>query len=96
MLFRPGTGKNKGQTAIEYMMLLAAVVAIILVGFKNYLPRFYEASNIYFNRVGVGIYGEPPRCGDGCCGPIRFFGNMSEPCPAAIEDSRKCPTDCGT
>ena len=89
----PKAKNDRGQSAIEYLMLLAAVVAIILVGFKDYLPRFYQASNIYFNRVGVGIYGDPPRCGDGCCGALRKFG--SGPCPAAIENCEKCPTDCG-
>lgn len=86
---------DKGQSAIEYMMLLAAVVAIVLAGFKDYLPRFYEASNVYFNRVGVGIYGDPPRCGDGCCGAVRFFGNASETCPKDKENCAKCPIDCG-
>jgi len=37
----------KAQTAIEYMLLLAAVVTIVLIGFKRYLPSFQAASNYY-------------------------------------------------
>jgi len=77
---------DKGQSAIEYLILLATVVAIVLVGFRNYMPRFREASNTYFNRAGSAIYGDASRCGDGCCG-------MSCPSPAR-EDSISCPADC--
>ena len=76
--------EEKAQTAIEYMLLLAAVVAIVLVGFNRYLPRFHETSNIYFNRVAAGVYGKPPRCGDGICTSPTF------------ENCEKCPTDCGS
>jgi len=51
---------KKAQTAIEYMLLLAAVVAIVLVGFKNYLPSLQTTSDYYFNQVGIGVLGEPP------------------------------------
>lgn len=71
---------NRGQTAVEYMLLLAAVVAIVLVGFRTYLPSFQETSNYYFNQVGIGVLGEPPHCGDGSCsGP---------------ENRENCPPDC--
>jgi hypothetical protein len=59
--------KKSAQTAVEYMLLLAAVVAIVLIGFKYYLPEFTQTSNMYFNRVAEGIMGEPPLCGNGCC-----------------------------
>jgi len=75
---------KKAQSAIEYLMLLAAVVAIVLIGFKTYLPRILVTGNIYFNRVGVGIMGEPPRCGDKVCRPPPF------------EDCERCPADCGS
>jgi len=71
--------QKKAQTAIEYLLLLTAVVAIVLIGFKQYLPRIQQTSNVYFNRVAVGIYGEPSRCGDG----IRD----------TFENCCNCPTD---
>ena len=75
-------GRKEGQTAVEYMLLLAMVVSLVLVGFRKYLPRIHEASNVYFNRVGEGIYGTPSRCGDGVQGPY--------------ETCENCPIDAGT
>jgi len=72
----------RAQTAIEYMLLLAAVVSIVLVGFKSYFPTLQLTSNNYFHRVGVGVLGEPNKCGDSvCAGP-------------PIETPEKCPVDC--
>jgi len=73
---------KKAQTAVEYMLLLAAVVSIVLIGFKSYLPSFQGTSNYYFNQVGIGILGMPNRCGDGSC--------------ASFESCEKCPVDCGS
>lgn len=56
---------KKGQTAVEYLLLLGVVTAIILVGMKTYLPRFTGASNLYFNKAAVRILGDAPRCGNG-------------------------------
>ena len=49
-----------GQTALEYMMLLAVVAAIVLVGFKVYLPKSRGASERFYNNVGNAILGRPP------------------------------------
>jgi Flp pilus assembly pilin Flp len=73
---------KKGQTAVEYMLLLAAVVSILLVGFKSYFPTVQLTSNYYFNQIGIGILDKANPCGDGACA-------------FAIEDCRKCPVDCG-
>lgn len=70
------------QTAIEYMLILAVVVAIVLIGLKTYLPRTQVAANAYLNRTVIEILGEPPRCGDGICAPI-------------FENAIKCCIDCG-
>jgi len=48
-----------GQTAIEYMLLLSAVVVVVLVAMRTILPNTVAYSNIYFNRVAYGIMGEP-------------------------------------
>ena len=72
---------RKGQTAIEYMILLGVVVALVLIAFKTQLPRMEESANIYFNRAMLGIIGKPNPCGDGlCCSPF--------------EDFARCPPDC--
>lgn len=76
---------NQAQTAIEYMLLLATVTVIILLAFNgDYLGRVYNAANLYFDRVAVGIYGEGSACGD-------------QRCEAGIEDvvgRAFCPIDC--
>lgn len=71
---------SRGQTAVEYMLLLAAVVSIVLVGFRTYLPSFQTTSNYYFNQVGIGVLGEPNPCGDGVC--------------SSVENKDSCPYDC--
>ena len=71
---------NSGQTAIEYMLLLMVVVTLVLIGFPKYLPQTQEAANTYFNRVSLGVVGDPSPCGDGVCS---FF-----------EDPIKCCLDC--
>ena len=76
-------GKKIGQSALEYMILLGTVVAIVLLGLKNYIPRIEETANIYYNRAAAGILGDPSRCGDGVC-------DCSWP-----ENCKTCPTDCG-
>lgn len=60
-LTKQGYGKTGGQTAIEYMLLLAAVVALVLIGLRLYMSRFFTAADIYYNRAAKGIYGDPPR-----------------------------------
>jgi len=70
---------NKAQTAVEYILLLTMVVALVLVGFKKYLPHFYKSSNYYYNVVGTGILGAPNRCGNGI--------------PDVYETEENCPDD---
>lgn len=65
------------QTAIEYVLLLAVVVAIVLIGLPAYIPRVNNAANVYYTRAANTILGEPPRCGDGVCG---FFENNERCC----------------
>jgi hypothetical protein len=82
--------EDKAQTAVEYMLLLTSVVAIVLVGLRVYLPRIQETSNIYYNRVSYGIMGSPSTCGDGYCDTT---GSSTGNPP--LEDCSKCPDDCG-
>ena len=71
----------KAQTAIEYMLLLGVVVALVLIAFRTSLPRMRVSANTYFNRSVIGILGKPNPCGDGVCDPD--FENLG-----------KCPVDC--
>ena len=89
--------KTNAQTAVEYMLLLTTVVAIVLIGFKYYLPQYTNTAEIYSDRVTRGIAGEPNRCGDLCCGQHDIFGNCNTLLSGApFENCRNCPTDCST
>ncbi len=72
---------QKAQAAVEYMLLLAVVVSIVIVGFKKFMPRAYNSSETYYNNVSDGILGGINPCGDGNCHP-------------QFEDREKCPADC--
>lgn len=72
---------RKAQTAVEYMLLLGVVVALVLIAFKVSLPTMRVSANTYFNRAVVGIMGNPNPCGDGICNPD-------------FENYDKCPVDC--
>jgi len=48
-----------GQTAIEYLLLLSAVVAVVLVALRTIMPNTVDYANVYFNRVSYGVMGEP-------------------------------------
>jgi Flp pilus assembly pilin Flp len=71
---------ERGQAAIEYMLLLALVVAVVFIAVVRFLPRTYNATNGYITNTALGILGEPNRCGNGLCD--RF------------ENNSNCPPDC--
>ncbi|HBG61615.1 MAG TPA: hypothetical protein DDX37_07290, partial [Candidatus Omnitrophica bacterium] len=75
--------RNYGQTATEYMLILAGVAAVTLIGFKTYLPRVTDLSGTYFNRTASGIVGKPNPCGDGFCNTPH-------------ETDENCCADCGS
>lgn len=80
---------QSGQTAVEYMLLLAVVTAIILIAFKTLLPRAHDASNLFYNRTTVGILGKPNPCGDGFCDPT--FEEGTNKCCIDCSDPLSCP-----
>ena len=51
---------SRGQTAVEYFILLAIVTALVLVAFRTLLPEAREDSEGFFNAVFNGIAGPPP------------------------------------
>lgn len=56
---RKAEGWSSGQTVLEYMLLLSAVVVVVLVALRTMLPKVMGSSNVYFNRVSYGIMGHP-------------------------------------
>ena len=53
---------HEAQTMMEYLMMLAATVVVVLLAFRSLLPRTTEYSNIYFNKVSAGIMGNQAGC----------------------------------
>ncbi len=49
---------RRGQTAIEYLLLLGAVVAVVLVAIRTLLPKTTQHSEKYFRKVSQGIMGQ--------------------------------------
>jgi len=47
-----------GQTALEYLLLLGATVAVVLTAFQTLLPRATTHSNAYFRKVANGLMGD--------------------------------------
>ena len=79
---------HNGQTAVEYLILLGVVVAIVLVGFKTHIPRTQRAGEMYFNRIGKGLMGKTNPCGDGFCDAFESqYGG-------GVAGSHGCPADC--
>ena len=77
---------SSGQTAVEYILLLGAIVAIVLIGFNRYLPDTLSYSNLYFNRASLGIMGKPPPCNHD------YICNDTD----GHETIFNCPSDCGS
>lgn len=69
-----------GQTAVEYLILLATVMAVVLMAMNKDILDMQETGNIYVDRVTEGLIGPPPKCGDCVCGEF--------------ETAEKCPIDC--
>lgn len=56
----PPSKRPEAQTAIEYLLLFAIVAVVVFVAFRTLLPRGHEIAGNYYNKVAVGIMGEPP------------------------------------
>ncbi len=83
--------QRNAQTAIEYMLLLAVVVAIVLVAFKVSLPKTQRSANAFFDRATLGLIGKPNPCGDGfCCHPYEDFYKCRPDCNSTLTPS-SCP-----
>ncbi len=52
--------KYRAQSAIEYMLLLGATVAVVLGGFSYWLGFTRNEANLYVNGVSSDIMGAAP------------------------------------
>jgi len=50
---------RNAQSTVEYLILLGAVTAVILVGFNRFILRSQEQANIFFNKAAGDIMGDP-------------------------------------
>ncbi len=50
---------REAQTAVEYLLLLGAVVVVVLLAFRTLIPQDQAAADGYFNAVARGVYGTP-------------------------------------
>lgn len=49
---------KEAQSMIEYLLLLGATVVVVLLAFKGLIPYTRDASNLYYNKVAVGVMGD--------------------------------------
>ncbi len=49
--------QKTAQSIVEYLVLLGAVTAIVLVGFQAFLTRSQEQANVVFNQTVREIMG---------------------------------------
>ncbi len=78
--------KSKAQTAVEYLLLLAMVMTLVLIGFWKYSPKMQYGSELYFNAVGSEIV-DAPLPGTG---PAPINGVWCDPFPPG-----SCSMVCG-
>jgi hypothetical protein len=50
---------KKAQTAVEYLLLLGVVTAVMLVAFKKFLPKVFTSSDRYYNTAAEAILDRP-------------------------------------
>ena len=52
--------RRRAQTAIEYLLVLGVVTAIVLVGFRIFVPLARDDANRYYLSLLRGVYGNTP------------------------------------
>jgi len=51
---------KQAQSIVEYLLLLTAVVAVVLIGFKQLVPKVQTSSEGFYNKAAIGIMGKAP------------------------------------
>ncbi|MBF0385996.1 MAG: class III signal peptide-containing protein, partial [Candidatus Omnitrophica bacterium] len=54
--------KRKAQAAVEYLLLLAVVVSVVMIGMKRYFPRAHTYTETYYNYSAMGVMGQLNPC----------------------------------
>lgn len=52
---------TKGQAAVEYMIILAAVAIVVMVGYNAFYAKTQEESEAFYNRAVNQILDEAPQ-----------------------------------
>ncbi len=55
---------DKGQTAVEYLLIFTIAAIVALLAFTTFLPKSQEISTEFFNTVAKNIMGNPPSSSD--------------------------------
>lgn len=74
---------QKAQSAVEYMLLLTVVAAIVLLSMKTLFPRVNRSGEVFYNKTTYALLGEGHHCGDGVC------------TESLQENALSCCVDCG-
>jgi len=100
--------RRRGQSVLEYFLLLLAVVGLTLVSISALLPQLREKGEGFFNRAATRIGAKPETtgqtgsgsttCGDGICSAGEQ-GSCPEDCPVCGDGicsmGESCLQDCG-
>lgn len=97
---------NRAQSAVEYLLLLAVVAAVVMISFRILLPKTQNTTDGYFNTVSRAIVGGGANItrGDGTQGfendpaPINggWCGLDGEPLNGRLETCDDLDLPCGT
>ncbi len=82
--------RSRGQTALEYLLLLAVVAAVVFAGFKTFVPQTRQATEGYYNQVSRVLQGETPQPVNGGWCPA-YCPDPKACGPAAISKVCGCP-----
>jgi len=51
---------RKGQSALEYLLLTAAVAALVFAGMHMWTNDARDGTQEYFEQIATGVMGSPP------------------------------------
>jgi Flp pilus assembly pilin Flp len=83
---------TRGQTSLEYLLLLAVVAVVVIASFRpgSLISQVHDSAQGYYNSVTRVIMGENPRAIDGGWCPVTCPSSGSAG-PSVIYPSCECP-----